>query len=404
MFFRLAWRSQLSRKGSVLLSVLAIAVSVFVLLGIEHIRQQAKTSFGNTVSGVDLIVGARTGDINLLLYSIFRLGNPTNNISWDSYQTVINKPSVAWAIPISLGDSHRGFRVMGTSTDYFKHFKYGPKRPLRMAVGQAFSSAYDVVLGADVAQQLGYQTGTQITLSHGLGGTSFSEHKDKPFTIVGILARTGTPVDKTVHVSLQGLEAVHQPGQLSAAQAGQLTPKTITAFMLGLKAKIGVFQLQRQINNYRAEPLLAILPGVSLKQLWNMMALMENTLRLVSGLILVASLLGLSAMLLASIRERTQEINIMRMLGAPPHFIFLLIQVEALFITAAAIALAVLLLPLASYLASSWMGSQFGLNIASWNPSQIEPLPLLAIFASAALISLAPAGAAYARARAFKSA
>ena len=117
MFFRLAYKSLLDRKGSVLLTLLAISVSIFVLLGIEHIRHQAKESFGNTVSGTDLIVGARTGNLNLLLYSVFRIGNATNNIRWETYEEIASNPSVEWTIPISLGDSHRGYRVMGTSAD-----------------------------------------------------------------------------------------------------------------------------------------------------------------------------------------------------------------------------------------------------------------------------------------------
>ena len=125
MFIRLALSSIKSRKGSALLTFLAITVSVFVLLGVEKIRHQAKDSFSNTVSGIDLIVGSRTGDVNLLLYSVFRLGNATNNISWKSYQRITKNPNVAWTIPISLGDSHEGYRVMGTNTDYFTHFRFG---------------------------------------------------------------------------------------------------------------------------------------------------------------------------------------------------------------------------------------------------------------------------------------
>ena len=112
MFIRLATKSLLNRKGSVLLTILAMSVSIFVLLGVEHIRGQSKQSFNNTVSGVDLIVGARTGSLNLLLYSVFRIGSPTNNIAWDTYQSISNNAKVAWAIPISLGDSHQGYRVM----------------------------------------------------------------------------------------------------------------------------------------------------------------------------------------------------------------------------------------------------------------------------------------------------
>jgi putative ABC transport system permease protein len=393
MFIRLAWRSLLSRKGAVAMTFLAITVSIFVLLGIEHIRQQAKSSFNNTVSGIDLIVGARTGEINLLLYSVFRLGNATNNMSWASYQDISTNPKVAWTIPISLGDSHKGYRVMGTTTDYFKHFRYGQKQTLNFTQGKPFSAVFDVVLGAEVARKLNYQLGTQLVLAHGVASTSFTQHDDKPFRIVGILQPTGTPVDQTVHVSLQGIEAVH-------AKRGQhdFTPTNITAFMVGLKSKMATFHVQREINNYQPEPLSAILPGVALSQLWQITAIMENTLILVSILVLLAYLLGLSAMLLTSIRERRREIAIMRSLGAPPSFLFLLIQTEALLITLASSAFALLLLFLCLLSLRSFLTENFSLSISTNIFDNNILYLLLIVLVSAMITSLVPAISAYSNA------
>ncbi|MFT6450423.1 MAG: putative ABC transport system permease protein [Oleispira sp.] len=390
MFIRLAWRSLLNRKGSVALTFLAISVSVFVLLGIEHIRQQAKFSFNNTVSGVDLIVGARTGDINLLLYSAFRLGSATNNVTWESYQEIAQKPKVAWTIPISLGDSHKGYRVMGTTIDYFKHFRYGQKKPLEFTDGEAFSEVFDVVLGAVVARKLNYQLNDELVLAHGIASTSFILHDETPFRVVGILKPTGTPVDYTLHVSLSGIEAIHSDLALH-----DVTPKNITAFMLGLHSKMATFHMQREINNYRAEPLSAILPGVTLTQLWQMMTIMENTLILVSALVLLASLLGLSAMLLASIRERQREIAIMRSLGAPPLFVFMLIQTEALLITLASSAFALLLLFVSLLCFQNFLADNFSLSISTYVLDKNILYLLLSIIISALVISLIPAISAY---------
>jgi putative ABC transport system permease protein len=390
MFIRLAWRSLLNRKGSVALTFLAISVSVFVLLGIEHIRQQAKFSFNNTVSGVDLIVGARTGDINLLLYSAFRLGSATNNVTWESYQEIAQKPKVAWTIPISLGDSHKGYRVMGTTIDYFKHFRYGQKKPLEFTDGEAFSEVFDVVLGAVVARKLNYQLNDELVLAHGIASTSFILHDETPFRVVGILKPTGTPVDYTLHVSLSGIEAIHSDLALH-----DVTPKNITAFMLGLHSKMATFHMQREINNYRAEPLSAILPGVTLTQLWQMMTIMENTLILVSASVLLASLLGLSAMLLASIRERQREIAIMRSLGAPPLFVFMLIQTEALLITLASSAFALLLLFVSLLCFQNFLADNFSLSISTYVLDKNILYLLLSIIISALVISLIPAISAY---------
>ena len=121
---RLALQSLRNRWLTALLTVLAIAVSVVLLLGVEKIRTGAKASFANTISGTDLIVGARSGGIQLLLYSVFRIGNATNNMTWRSYEEIAKRKEVAWIVPLSLGDSHRGFRVLGTTKNYFDHYKY----------------------------------------------------------------------------------------------------------------------------------------------------------------------------------------------------------------------------------------------------------------------------------------
>lgn len=406
MFMRLATKSLFNRKGSVLLTILAMSVSIFVLLGVEHIRGQSKQSFNNTVSGVDLIVGARTGSLNLLLYSVFRIGSPTNNIAWDTYQSISNNAKVAWAIPISLGDSHQGYRVMGTTTDYFSHFSYGNQRQLSFSQGKPFEEIFDVVLGAQVAKKLNYSLGDEIVLAHGLGKTSFSMHDQNPFKVVGILASTGTPVDQAVHVKLQGLEAIHLDWQQVAKKSGgatanqqfqniNLEPKSITAFMLGLNSRIATFSVQRDINNYRKEPLTAILPGVALSELWQMMGFLENTLRLISGLILIAALLGLSAMMLASIKEREHEIHLLRVIGAPASFIFLLIELEALLVSLVSMAIGSAGLYFSLIIAQDALSTDFGLHIGL-NILSLNNIIFLALVAGSTIIAAAiPSFTAY---------
>lgn len=404
MFIRLASKSLLNRKGSVLLTIMAMSVSIFVLLGVEHIRSQSKQSFNSTVSGVDLIVGARTGSLNLLLYSVFRLGSPTNNIDWETYQHISDNSKIAWSIPIALGDSHKGFRVMGTTTDYFKYFSYGKKRQLSFSQGKPFENVFDVVLGAQVAQKLGYQLGDKIVLAHGLGKTSFSLHSNSPFQVTGILSATGTPIDQTVHVSLQGIEAVHTDLQkdiethgsaLTAKHLSELNPKSITAFMLGLTSRMATFGVQRDINNYRKDPLSAILPGVALAELWQMIGLLENTLRLISGLILISALLGLSAMMLASIKEREREIHLLRVVGAPAFFLFLLIQLEALLISFVSMLIGTASLYLSVFMARDLLSTNFGLHIGLNILSYNNILFLLLVVSATLVVSTIPSFTAY---------
>ena len=410
MFIRLAIKSLLDRKSSVLVSLLAMSVSIFVLLGVEHIRHQTKENFSNTVSGVDLIVGARTGSVNLLLYSVFRVGNPTNNIRWETYEKVASSRKVDWAIPISLGDSHKGYRVLGTSTDYFKYFSYSDKQLLEFKDGRAFKDLFDVVLGAEVARKLNYQLGDRLVLAHGVAATSFSLHEDRPFDVVGILRPTGTPVDQTLHVSLAGIEAIHIDWQHgvripnSSAPIDNfddidLKPKSITAFMLGLKEKMATFRVQRGINNYKGEPLLDILPGVALSELWQMMGILEKTLLLVSALVFLAACLGVSAMLLASIRERQKEIHLLRVIGAPPRFLFFLVELEAFFITLLGVILGSLLLMGSLLVSRDYLVEKFGLhiNVSIFTENSIHMI--LMVFLASFIAAALPSFVSYLRAR-----
>jgi putative ABC transport system permease protein len=371
----LALKSLLNRKGTVGLTLLTIALSVALLLGVEKVRTEAKTSFANTISGTDLVVGARSGSIPLLLYSVFRIGNATNNISWQSYRTFAERPEVAWTIPLSLGDSHRGFRVLGTNRAYFEHYLFGPKRALRFVAGAPFNDVFDAVIGADVAGALGYRVGDQVIIEHGLGQVGFSRHEDKPFRIAGVLAKTGTPVDRTVHVSLEGLEAIHLdwrggsrvPGlsvNADDARRMNLQPRAITAFLVGLKSRTAAFSVQRTINEYRVEPLLAILPGVALQELWSLMGTAEAALSIVSIFVVVIGLLGMLTMLLASLNERRREMAILRAVGARPIHIFSLFVAEAAILTGvgAFLGLAIVYLLLAA--AQPIVESRFGLFIA----------------------------------------
>jgi len=380
---RLAAKSVWNRRLTAMLVVLSIAIGVSLLLGVERLRVQARTSFAQTLSGTDLILGARGGAINLLLYSVFRIGDATNNVSWRSAEAVAAWPDVAWTVPLSLGDSHRGYRVLGTTTAYFDHYQYGQRQPLRLAAGAPFAGVFDAVLGAEVAAQLGYRVGSEITLAHGAGKVSFKQHADKPFKVVGILAPTGTPVDRTVHVSLQGIEAVHVdwlggaplPGHGKTpeqVQAMTLTPKTVTAVLVGLKTKLRVFNVQRAINDYRDEPLLAILPALTTQQLWDLLSVGEQALLAISALAVVCGLLVMLTALITGMNERRREMAILRALGARPSQVFLLLVGEALLLTLCGILAGVLLLQLALGVGLPLLGGQLGLTIAAWPPSARE--------------------------------
>ncbi len=340
--FRLALASLANRRFTALLTIFAIALSACLLLAVERVRTEAKASFASTISGTDLIVGARSGSVNLLLYSVFRIGNATNNIRWDSYRHFAENPRVKWAIPISLGDSHRGYRVMGTDAGYFEHYRYGRGQELQLAEGRAFGQdLFDVVLGAEVAEALHYRLGEKIVLAHGVSTVSLVKHDDKPFTVVGILQRTGTPVDRTLHISLAGI------------------------------------------------------PGVALQELWGLMGTAEKALFVVSLFVVLTGLIGMLTAILTSLNERRREMAILRSVGARPWHIFGLLLAEAFSLALAGVALGLGLLYLGIAASQGYVQANYGIYLPLAWPSDYEWSLLGAILAAAVLIGCVPAWRAY---------
>jgi putative ABC transport system permease protein len=384
----LSLRSLWNRRATASITIAAISVSVALLLGVQMLRTAAREGFTQTVSGADLLVGARTGPLNLLLYSIFRIGDATTNVNWASYRKIASHPDVAWTIPISLGDTHRGFRVLGTNNDYFRHYRFAGTHSLTFTAGRDFRNFNDAVLGADVAASLHYTLGHQITLSHGLGAVSFVEHKDRPFRIVGILAKTGTPVDRTVHVTLEGISAMHHQ---------DLTPDSITAFLVGMRSKVMTFTLQRAINEYRGEPLLAVLPGVALDEMWTLVGIADTALMVLAEFVVLAGLLGMLTSILTSLNERRREMAILRSVGAMPRHVFTLMLFEAGALAVLGVLCGVCLTYALLYAGRSLLAGRLGIYVPVALPS-LHEVEILAIIVLAALVmGLLPAARAYRR-------
>lgn len=410
MIAGLAFKSLRNRRFTAGLTVLSIALSVLLLLGVERIRNESRESFAATVSGTDLVVGARSSPVHLLLSAVFHIGNATNNLRWETYRAIAARPEVAWAIPLSLGDSHRGYRVLGTTPDYFKYLRFGRGRGLEMAQGRAFEDEHDAVLGADVAQTLRYGPGDSIVIAHGAGDVSFSLHEQHPFKVSGVLARTGTPVDRTVHISLQGLDAVHDDAAADAAadplaaalqedQGGARDeshdPRAITAFLLGLKSRSAALGMQRAVNEYAGEPLTAVLPGVALQEVWEITGAVERTLFAVSALVVAVGLAGMLVALLTSLGERRREMAVLRSVGARPSQVFALILGEAAVLTLLGIALGVAALYAGLIAGQSWLESRLGLFIVVGWPSAHEAALMAVVALAGVLIGLVPAWRIY---------
>ncbi|MDR6859216.1 FtsX-like permease family protein [Variovorax guangxiensis] len=404
--FAISWKSAWNRRFTLALTVLSIALSTFLLLGVERIRTELRDNFSASVSGTDLIVGARTGSSQLLLYSVFRIGAATNNMQWQSVQALAAHPGVDWVVPLSLGDSHRGFAVLATSPDYFRHFRYGNRQPLRLREGKPFAELFDAVVGAEVADRLGYHVGQRITLAHGSGELNVAEHADKPFTVVGVLARTGTPVDRTVHIGLEAMEAIHLEWRGGAPLPGvhipaeqvrkfDLKPKTVTAALVGLKNRAAVFAVQRWVSTYQPEALMAVLPGVALDELWSVIGVGENALLLMSALVALVSLAGLVSVVMAGLNERRRELAVLRAVGASLRHVMALLALEGAIVTLLGVAFGLVAAALGIALLSPWLQARFGLTLSLSGPTLNEWALLAGLLVAGWLASLLPGVRAY---------
>lgn len=403
---RLACLSALSRRATLALMLVSIALGSALLLGVERIRSDTRRSFVQTVSGVDLVAGPRTGGVQLMLYAVFRSGSATHTMRWESFQSLARHPGVAWAVPLSLGDSYRGFPVLGTSRDYFKHYRYGEKQPLEWKDGKPFERPFEAVIGSEVATRLDLPVGSRLVLSHGAGAEILPEHGDKPFAVTGILAPTGTPVDRTVHVSLESITALHLewaggaplPGVSIPAELAtrfDLTPKEITAVLIGLKQRSDAFRIQRFVNAFSDEPLMAVLPGVALDELWDTLDIFERVLRGISLLVVLVSLSGLAATLLAGLNERRRELAILRSLGAGPLHLSALLACEGLLVTTAGAMIGALIVNAAAWGAQDWLLADLGVVLNATLPTLGEWQLLAAVIATGLLASLVPAWRAW---------
>jgi putative ABC transport system permease protein len=407
MLLALATKSLRNRALTSVLTLLSIAFSVALLVGIENVRAGMRDSFAGSIRGTDLIVGARGGTMQLLLYSVFGLGSPTGNLSYETYRRWNEHPAVAWTIPYSLGDSHHGYRVIGTTDAFYERYRYRDGRRLELAQGRRASELFDVVLGAEAAQRLGYSLGARIAVTHGMGPSGIMDHSDTPFRVVGILARTFTAIDRALYVTLEGVKAIHigweegaPPSDESASAVASLTRDSVrvdqvTSFFLGTKNRLETLRLQRDIATDEAEPLTAIIPGVALGEMWRTIGYAEDGLRVVSTFVVVVGLLGMLVSLYTSLAARRREMSVLRAIGASPRKIVSLLVVESGLLSAAGALVGVGLVYLSVLVAQGPVEATFGLHLPVRALGTVEYLYLAGVVASGTVIGLVPAYRAY---------
>ena len=408
LLLHLARKSLTNRLLTTSLTALSIAFSVALLVGVENVRTGMRESFSNTVSGTDLVVGSRGGTIQLMLYAVFGMGSPVANISHDTWQKWDEHPAVSWTIPYALGDSHRGFRVIGTNDSFYEHYKYRGGQPIALAEGRAAQSVFDVVLGAQVAERLGYVLGDRISVTHGMSAVGFMNHDEMPFEVVGVLEKTFTPVDRAIYVTLEGVTAIHigwesggppMPGdEISAADVlamEEVPVSQITSFFLGAQSRAYTLQLQRDISTSEDEPLTAVIPGVALSEMWRGIGYAEDGLLVISGFVVLVGLLGMLVSIYTSLDARRREMAILRALGAGPRRIVSLLVLEAgaLSIIGALLGVAFVYVGLAAL--QPWLEGQFGLQVPIQALDGMQLMYIGTVIALGFVAGLVPALKAY---------
>ncbi len=405
----LLWKSLKSRRVSTTLTVVSLALSTCLVISMEKIRQGTKLGFSQTISGTDLVVGARSSPTQLLLSTVFQMGVVQNNFSYAAYENIAEHPSVKWTIPIAMGDSHRGRRVLATTPKMFQEYKHHGSQSLEFTEGGSFVEADQTVIGSEVAKQFSYSIGKKIVVSHGISrGALVDHHDDHPLTVVGILKPTGTPLDRTVFVDLSAVDKIHDHGGHDNEHAGHEDHdehgegehddhadhdhpiETLSAFFLGMHTRGDVLTMQRMIQDYPEEPLSAVLPAVGLSELWRSLDLYDRVLFLMSLLVLAIALISMLVAIYSSLDARKREMAIYRSLGASPQRIGSLYFLESLFLSSMGI-LSGLLLSYALLVAMrpkllDWLGIY--LPVAS--PSAQEWGLIFCIILAAACVSVLP--------------
>jgi putative ABC transport system permease protein len=401
----LTLKSIKNRKFTSFLCVLSIALSVTLFLGIERIRAGARDGFTNTISKTDLIIGAKGGPLQLLLYTVFHMGNAVNNIKMSTYQDIIKNPQIEWAIPVSLGDAYRGFRVVATDENFFKHYRFRGDRKVEILGAGIPSGVFDVVLGSAVAEKFNHKIGDDITLSHGLSEQAILSHDTTPFKITGIMKPTQTPIDTAVYITLHGMEAMHFGWESGTPDGQSIDPERfkkenieitqLTSFMVKLKSRIAVLRMRRAIDQYSNEPIMAIIPALSLQEMWETISYVEQILFLVSICVLLVGVLSILISLYTSINERRREMAILRSLGARAVHIFFLLIYESSILVLSGCILGIISMYGLLYFVRPWLESNFSVYLPIEALSNTEWIYLGAIFITGTMAGFIPAIKAY---------
>ena len=425
--FTLAFQSLLNRWLSCLLIILTLSFSISLFFTVSRIQESVKSSFQNTISGVDSVIASRGGDLQILLNSVFLIGQPNTTIKWNTYKDIKDKKVINWVVPISLGDSHKGYRVIGTNNNYFSKMKYSSGKNIEFMVGKAFTDVFDVVLGSLVANKLNYTINSDISISHGLSESgqihtfktdnnnddhedhdeyaNHEEHNEHDyenlgFKVVGILKPTGTPIDSAVYISLAGYEAMHSGWignqkvidvSIDQILEKELQPKSLSAIFVSLKNRTQVFQFQRDVLNYNKEAITSVMPGITLSRLWTLTGNVDRAFKIITFFIIIIALLGMISMTIAGLNSRRREMAILRSVGASPSNIVSLLLFESIIISVVSCISGYIIMIVIFVLGKDYLQNNYGIFIDGFSIKIYDLQIIISIIFAALIATIIPA-------------
>ena len=382
--FRYLTSRPLAAGLNLLLLTLGLASITFVLL----VSTQLDRAFERDLAGIDVVVGAKGSPMQLILAGVFHIDVPTGNIPLEAVQELEKNPQVAKLIPISMGDTFRGFRIVGTTPAYADH--YGAN----LAQGAMWAQPMQAVVGAQVASNTGLAVGNSFIGSHGLGGTGH-EHGDNPYRVTGVLAPCGCVLDRLVLTPTESVWQVHEKATALDAEDQKImeAEREITLALITYKSPLAAVTFPRFINT--TTEMQAAAPAVEVTRLLRMVGVGTDVLRGFGAVLLLTAGLSVFIALWNAVRERRADLAMLRMLGAPPGRVAGLVLCEALWLASLASALGLLLGHALAHGLGWALQAQGLLPVTGWIWLPAEAgVPLLAA-GVAALAALLPAVQAY---------
>jgi putative ABC transport system permease protein len=381
--FRYLWSRPLAAVLNLLLLTLGLASISFVLLA----SAQVDRAFERDLAGIDLVVGAKGSPMQLILAGVFHIDVPPGNVALADVQKLAREPAVAKLIPVSLGDSFRGRRIVGTDAQYLAHYQ------LAFAEGRAWSATMEAVLGQDVARGLGLRTGQRFVGNHGLAGGGH-DHADSAYLVTGVLAACGCVADRLILTSTESVWEVHEHAAPAPADGGQREPaREVTLALVTYTTPLAAVSFPRYVNT--STPMQAAAPALEVSRLLRMLGVGTDVLRGFGAVLLLTAALSVFIALWNAVRERRADLAMLRMLGARPLKIALLLLCEAWWLALLACVLGLAAGHGLAALAGTMLEAQHSLPISGrvWLPE--EAWIVLSALAVATLAALIPAASAY---------